>query len=163
MTSSMEQNDRSKVEVDSVEPLTPRTRAILEVGKVLLLDSIDTGREFCKFMVTAPIGAIPVYLALAGLLFPDHYRPDVRDAVVLLVPPVVLLISTVVAALGYVPRHSVISVEILEEIEDARNKLIFWRRRLGLLAFELFLLGIIWAIADIAFIVYGVIGPNAAE
>ena len=57
-------NDPEKIEVSNVVQTTPHNDAIYEAGKTLLIDSITTGREFCKFMITMSTSAIPIYLGL---------------------------------------------------------------------------------------------------
>jgi len=53
----------------------------------MLIDSIDVGREFCKFMTTTTLGAIPTYLALLKFVLPNNYSLQSYDEVVFLIPP----------------------------------------------------------------------------
>ena len=52
----------------SVQSITPHNEAVYEAGKELLKNSPDTGRDFCKFMTTISIGAIPIYLSIFFIL-----------------------------------------------------------------------------------------------
>ena len=45
------------VVLDSVQDISPHNKALYEAGKKMLVDSIDVGREFCKFMTTTSLGA----------------------------------------------------------------------------------------------------------
>ena len=46
--------------VSNAQPITPHNDALYEAGKKLLVDSIETGREFCKLMITTWLSAIPI-------------------------------------------------------------------------------------------------------
>ena len=60
----------------------------------MLIDSIDVGREFCKFMTTTTLGAIPTYLALLKFVLPNNYSLQSYDEVVFLIPPMSFLTSS---------------------------------------------------------------------
>ena len=62
-----------EISVENVEKTTPHNKALYEAGKSLLIDSINTGREFCKFMITISTSAIPIHLGLLKFVLPEKY------------------------------------------------------------------------------------------
>jgi hypothetical protein len=135
------------VTVDSVQALTPHTRVLYEAGASLLADSVKTSREFCKSLIGIGTGAIPIYLATLALVLPDNYHPTVAQGLRILTPVAAFLLAAICAAVGYLPKTTELSLEILEEIRTERNRLIRWRRTAGIIAFVLFLLAVCGAIA----------------
>jgi hypothetical protein len=73
------------IEVISSEPVTPHNRALYEAGKTILTESLKTGREFCQFMTTTSLAAVPVYLGL--LTFASEHGDRQSGAQVWLVIP----------------------------------------------------------------------------
>ena len=71
MTSSKDTNDSVRV-----SDVTPHNRALYEAGKSLLIDSVKTGMDFCKFMIGVATGAMPTYLALLKLAIPGACFPS---------------------------------------------------------------------------------------
>lgn len=134
------------IEVTDLRPLSPHTQALYEAGKSVLIDSIQTGREFCKFMIGAATGGIPIYLGLLSLFLPQKYHPSFSEGVTLLIPALLFLATAVVSVIGYFPKCTRVSLEILEEIRNDRDRIIAWRRRFGILAFVMFLVAIVAAI-----------------
>ena len=65
-----EKQDREKdppeinLEVGEVQAIPKRNEIIFEIGKKLFLDTITTGREFCKTMITISAGAIASYFLI---------------------------------------------------------------------------------------------------
>ena len=57
-------------EVQQVSVISPHSKALFETGKAILLDSVSTGREFCKSMIGTSTGAIPIYLGILTFLLP---------------------------------------------------------------------------------------------
>lgn len=143
------------VKVPKGEPLDPRTRVMYEAGKSMLLESVEAGREWCKHMVTLATGGVPIYLGPLKLFLPDGFRPTLAQGLLVLVPALAFLASAVVAAVGYAPVTKKFSVEIIDEIEEVRGKLIRRRRLLGTIAFALVLLGMIGTILVAAAVVIG--------
>ena len=71
--------EKTKLELDSVGPLSPHNEALYEAGKEMLISSISTAREFCKFMITVLTGAIPLYLGLLKFVLPENIRLPVSN------------------------------------------------------------------------------------
>lgn len=126
---------------------SPHTEALYEAGKKLLVDSIEVGREFCKFMVGVSTGAIPLYLALVGLATGRSYRPSLVEGTALLVPPAVFLAAAAVFTFGYFPVRSSVSLEVLDEIDAARLATVNRRYRAATRGFALFTLAVLVSLA----------------
>lgn len=124
--------------ISDVQPITPHNQALFEAGKKLLADSIDVGREFCKFMITTSMTGIPVYLGLLKVVLPQTYRPTLAVGAFLLLPAIVFLIAALVSVIGYLPHVTAFSLDLPDAINTARTSTIERRRRFGLAAVALF-------------------------
>lgn len=121
------------VRVINVAALSPSTEAIYEVGKKMLADSIDVGRDFSKFMISLASGGIPIYVGLLGLLGAKEFT-----SLAFYAPPALLVASVVLFVIAYFPRYGRYSLEISEEIEAARTRAVQGRNgllRAGLAVF----------------------------
>jgi len=140
----MSKVDDEAVQADVAEDLTPHNKALYEAGKSLLVESVSVGREFCKFMTTTTLGAIPLYLALLKLVLPKEYVLHSRDEFLFLLPPVAFLVSSVLFVLGYFPQRGHLSLDLPAEIERERRKTIERRQRYAATAFIVFVLGVLY-------------------
>lgn len=145
----MSRNDDATVQADSVEDVSPHNKALYEAGKNLLVESIGVGREFCKFMTTTTLSAIPIYLALLKLVLPKDYVLQSHVELVFLVPPVLFFVSSVVFILGYFPQSGRLSLDLPAEIEGERSKTIVRRQRYALGGFVLFAIGVLYAVFQV--------------
>ncbi len=121
-----------KVEVSQVEAVSPHNQALYEAGKAMLTDSIKTGRDFCQFMITTSISAIPVYLAIIAFLLPKDYSLGILIGIVVTGPAVLFLIAALIFVYGYFPTGDYFSLDIIEEIEMARNRNIKRRQNIAI-------------------------------
>lgn len=137
-------NKNTEIELEQVRDITPHNKALYEAGKKLLVDSVDVGREFCKFMTTTTIGAIPIYLALLKLVLPKDYSLQSYDEIKFLAPPLLFLISAIFFVLGYFPQKGSLSLDLPAEIERERSITIQRRHRYATFAFIIFCVGIIY-------------------
>jgi hypothetical protein len=80
------------------------------------------------------------------------------DGALLLAPAFLFLVAAVVAALGFMPKSASLSLEIVDEIRQERDRLIRWRRRFGIFAFILFLLAVVVAILVSALAILHIVG-----
>jgi hypothetical protein len=96
MTSSKDPNDSVRV-----SDVTPHNRALYETGKSLLIDSVKTRMDFCKFMIGVATGAIPTYLALLKLAIPGAFQISRATILIALVPPVLFLFAAAVFVIGF--------------------------------------------------------------
>ena len=132
--------------VTAISPLTPHNKALYDAGKALLVESIEVGREFCKFMIGVCSGAIPIYLGLLKFLLPEHYTLSWEQGLVFAAPTVLFLVGSVVFAIGYFPQQGHLSLDLPSEIERERSITIQRRRRLAFLGFSAFVLGTVAAV-----------------
>lgn len=140
----MTKGDDTAVQADIVEDISPHNKALYEAGKNLLVESIGVGREFCKFMTTTTLSAIPIYLALLKLVLPKDYVLQSHDEFVFLAPPVMFLASSVVFVLGYFPQRGRLSLDLPAEIERERSKTIVRRQRFAVIGFVIFVAGVLY-------------------
>lgn len=135
------------ITVESTEPLSPHQKAVHEAGASLLKDSVETGREFCKSMISTSLTAVPVYVGLVQLFVPEKkILPDVVG-VIWLVPAALFLSAAGVFAAGYVPGRSQLSLDLPSDVEKTLSRAINRRYWLGLVGFVLLSSGIVAGIA----------------
>lgn len=147
MTSSKDTNDSVRV-----SDVTPHNRALYEAGKSLLIDSVKTRMDFCKFMIGVATGAIPTYLALLKLAIPGAFQISRATILIALVPPVLFLFAAVAFVIGFFPRTIRFSLDIVDEIDRERNKTIARRRLFSIIGFVAFCVGIVCSIGILVFV-----------
>jgi hypothetical protein len=142
----MANNDTDQIiEIESVVDVSPHNRALYEAGKNILIESISTGREFCKFMTTTTIGAIPTYLALLKLVQPKDYVLKSPDEIIFFIPAILLLISTIIFVIGYFPQKGTLSLDLPNDIERERSATINRRQRYAAWGFLVFCVAVVLA------------------
>lgn len=135
-----------KIEVESAMEISPHNQALYEAGKHILIESINTGRDFCKFMTTTAIGAIPIYLALLKLVLPKDYVLKSYDDFLFFLPAALLLIATIVFVIGYFPQKGALSLDLPAEIERERSATINRRQQYATWGFVAFCIAVVLAI-----------------
>lgn len=135
-----------KIEVESAGAVSPHNQALYEAGKNMLVESINIGRDFCKFMTTTTIGAIPTYLALLKLVLPKNYVLKSYDDFLFFLPAALLLVSTIVFVIGYFPQKGTLSLDLPAEIERERSATINHRQRYATCGFLVFSIAVVLAI-----------------
>lgn len=141
-----DQQSTNKVEVLQAEAVSPHSRAVYEAGKTILIDSIKTGRDFCQFIITTSTGAIPVYLAIIIFLLPKDYALGTLRGILVAGPAFIFLIAALIFAYGYFPTGDCFSLDIIDEIEKARNRIIGRRKKLAAIGFGIFAVATLYAI-----------------
>jgi hypothetical protein len=121
--------------------LSPHNLAIFESGKLLLNGSIETSREFCKFMVSISTSAIPIYLALLNYSL-DAKKHNLLLILVFLAPPLLFLFSTLIFIYGYFPKYFDFSLDYIQDIIKVRKELIRRRKKAALWGCTIFTLGV---------------------
>jgi hypothetical protein len=97
-------------------------------------NSGGTGRDFCKAMVTATAGAVPVYFVLLKYLGFDHaMRGWLAIAVV---PPVLFLAATIVFADALRPRGEHVDREAFVAYRQRRLRAMDVRIKVGMAMFS---------------------------
>lgn len=136
--------------VESIEPLSPHSKAVLQAGEQLVLESVETGRQFCKAMVGASFTAIPVYAGLLKLFIHEGANPSRTVGYSWIIPVLLFVLSATVAAGGHLPGRRSLSLEVLEELEAALRQAILRRYWCGVASFALFSFGVIASVAILA-------------
>jgi hypothetical protein len=137
------------IRVEHVHAITPHSKALYETGKAILLDSVTTGREFCKSMITISTGAIPVYLGILTFILPKEFRLGWEAGLTVSIPAVGFLVAATMFVGGYLPISGRFSLDILDEIEEVREKSIAHRQRFIRFGLAFFGGSTLWAIAAI--------------
>lgn len=137
------------VDVQQVSTISPHSKALYETGKAILLDTVSTGREFCKSMIGVSTGAIPIYLGILTFLLPKEFGLGISAGWTIALPAIGFLVTSLLFTFGYLPVSGKFSLDIVEEIEGALEKIINSRKRFiwsGLVVFVFSTLFAIWAI-----------------
>jgi hypothetical protein len=148
-TTGNDSGNNGAANVENIGALTPHNKALYEAGKSLLVDSITTAREFCKSMIGISTGAIPIYLGILSLLFPEHYTLKIPGGIALAVPAVGFLVAAVVFIFGYLPITANFSLDVIEEIQSIRLRIIKQKRTFIIIGVILFAVSTLWAIISI--------------
>lgn len=138
-------NHKSENHNQSSEPLagrlpTPTEAALTEYGRQILLKSVETALDFHKTM----LGISATFGTLVAALIPTLVWGD-KDAVIpeaegwlFVVPLLLMLLSSVTFAFGYYPRYASISINVIEDIQAAREETISSRKLLAGVGLGLF-------------------------
>lgn len=143
-------SDKRKVDFSTQIPkektavsLSIQDSTILEAGKKIFLNSIETSRDFSKSMITICSAIIPSYLAILGLLgFNSGLKfHDNKFNFLIAIPPL-LLLSLLIYMLAYSPKSSRYTLDIIKDVHLSINKIIKKRDRLNFLASIFFLIAL---------------------
>ena len=145
----------AKIKFLSAEPLSPHTEVLYEVGKDMVKSSINTGNDFCKFMIPVSTGAIPIYLGLLKFVLPEDFTLPASKLVLSIVPPILFFVSAIIFILGYFPRVDRFSLEIVGGIERAYEKTVNRRGMFINCGIAVFLVGSAFAIFSIILHIIG--------
>ena len=140
--------DANIIEPEEVRILSPHNRALYEAGKKMLIDSVDAGKEFCRFMITTTLSAIPIYVSIVGLSLsnmPENKR-NVFLSILGVLPIFLFLVATTMFVFGYFPRVTRISLDLPEEIDEAREAIIRSRYNFIIAGMLSFVLGIVLSV-----------------
>lgn len=134
-------NSSSKeIEIENVSPISPHNKALYEAGKAMLIGSIETSRDFCKFMISISTGAIPVYFSILNFIVSENYTFNFEQIVYVIIPGIIFLISSIFFSVGYYPQSTHFSLDLPHEIENERNSILARRSNFSKIGFGLFLL-----------------------
>jgi hypothetical protein len=121
----MEPNTEPEIiEVRNITAITPHHEALYEAGKQMLIDSISVGREFCKTMIGTSTGAIPIYLAILTFILPEKFRLGISGGMAIAAPAIGFLIAATLFSAGYLPSKGKFSLDMINEIENERDRII---------------------------------------
>jgi len=141
-----EQRRHVEVVPGSAAPLSVQEEAIFEAGQRMMAESNDVSKDFAKQMITVSSAAIPVYLALLQAIGLSHRS---RTAILLVsLPSLALLLSILLFVVALLPRTRLVSLEVISEIRDVRDKIIRARYRWLLIGLAVFSVAVLSAIAS---------------
>jgi len=115
---------KKNIEIEDVTEVTPHNQAIYETGKSLLIDSVKTGREFCKFMITVSMSAIPIHFGLLKFALPEEFVLTLKQGIIIVIPTLAFLIAAIIFTFGYYPKIGNFSLDMIDEIENQRTQTI---------------------------------------
>ena len=121
----------------STSALRPSTKAVFEVGKSMLEDSISVGRDFAKFMISVSTGAIPVYLGLIGLL-----GIKTTGVLVWFLPPGFFGLAAVIFVVAFPPKLGDFDIEVVQSIQETRTRIIADRNRNLIIGMIIFMIAV---------------------
>lgn len=140
---------KTKLEVESIGPLSPQNEVIYEMGKEMLKSSLSIARDFCKFMITSTIGAIPIYLGLFKFVLSENTILSGIKLLLSIIPLLLFFFSTILFICGYLPKASRLYLDNINDIEQAHDKIIIRRKIFIYLGTTFFFIGIIVATVSI--------------
>ena len=149
MSPSKSTKANKSIGVQEVSAISPHSKALYETGKAILLDSVSTGREFCKSMIGTSTGAIPIYLGTLTFLLPKEFKLGVQAGITIAAPAIGFLIASFLFTLGYLPTSGKFSLDIIEEIEETLEKIIANRKRFIWSGLAVFIVSTLLAISAI--------------
>ncbi|MEB1661099.1 hypothetical protein VDR28_21945 [Xanthomonas campestris pv. campestris] len=119
---------------------TPTEAALVEYGKQLLLKSTETALDFHKTMlgISATFGTLVAALIPVLVWGDKEAKVTMAEGWLLILPLLLMLLSSVVFAWGYYPRHATININVIEDIKAAREKVITSRKVLAGVGLGLF-------------------------
>lgn len=139
----------TKLEIESIGPLSPQNEVIYEMGKEILKNSLNTARDFCKFMITTTIGAIPIYLGLLKFVLSENNILSGIMLILTVIPLLLFFLSTILFNCGYLPKASRLYLDNINDIEQAYDKIIKIRKIFIFSGTTCFFIGVIVAIISI--------------
>ncbi|MGZ5445758.1 MAG: hypothetical protein ACXW5U_31705 [Thermoanaerobaculia bacterium] len=119
---------------------TPTESALLEFGRQLIIKSAESSQEFHKTMleVSATFGTLITTL-LPLLIWGKADTPiPFAEGWLLLLPSSLMLLSSVVFAIGYYPRHRELRLSIPTEVLKIRQEVLKSRQILAGIGMGLF-------------------------
>jgi len=133
------------IDVKDVDAVSPHNQALYDVGRELIRQSLTVGRDYCRFMITTSLSAIPIYLAIIAFSIPDNTALDISTKIYLIIPVTLFLAASLIFTRGYFPVMKSFSLDIIDEIEFVRSQTIRKRYILIRVGMTLFLIAILIA------------------
>lgn len=139
------EDEKVMIEVEDVSEVSPQNQALYDTGKELIGQSLTVGRDYCRFMISTSLSAIPIFLSIIAFGIPDQTTLDTSTKIYLIIPVILFLAASLIFTWGYFPVMESFSLDIIEEIESIRLKTI--RKRYVLIRFGvvLFLVAVLTA------------------
>jgi|GEM_PF-3461766 len=132
----------SPKKLSSVEARNPTQAelALLEYGKQILLKSSETAMDFHKTMlgISATFGTLITSLTPILIWGSKDNKIPMPEGWLLIIPPILMLISAVVFAIGYYPRYIQFNPNIVDDIRLIRERIMKARSLLAGIGLGLF-------------------------
>jgi hypothetical protein len=119
---------------------TAAEAALLEYGKQLMLKSVETALDFHKTMlgISATFGTLVTSVTPILVWGDKDAKLPMPEGWLLIIPPILMLLSAVVFAIGYYPRHATLNVNVVDDIRRVREEVIGSRKFLACVGLGLF-------------------------
>jgi len=112
-----------------------------ETAKKARVDSLSTGREFSRSMISLCAGGIPVYLALLKLVLPEGFVFSSWGGFLTISPAILFLTGIIVFAIASYPPARGVNLDDDFETIEFTSWLMTRRTRLNLAGLVVFVLG----------------------
>ena len=128
--------------------------ALMEYAKQTVVKSAETALEFHKTMlgVSATFGTSITTLAPILIWGDKDIKINQGYSWLLLIPSILMMLSSVSFAIGYYPRYSALHPNNLDDVLEARNKVIGQRKFLAAIGLGLFCASLISLIGFVFFL-----------
>jgi hypothetical protein len=123
-------HDESTIVIERGRMPSPLEEVLIDFGKNLIKDSVTQSIEFNKTMLSLTATFATLMASTFGILVLGlkNKLPGAFQRTFLIIPVLMMLLSSICFALGYYPRHLKIRLQILKSIEEARDRLLRERR-----------------------------------
>lgn len=133
-------------------PLSIESEIWSSLSRKMLEASIDAGSDYARLMIQISFGAIPVYVALRGLLVHAAAGPeDIAHRFLVIFPAALFIVSAIAFIFAFHPRRAVISLNSPTLAKEAYLKIVTFRRRANASATVLFIIAASFAVWQILF------------
>lgn len=139
------ENDQEEIEVVPTESASPRDKALLAFGTKLYTDSVSVHVDYGKSMITLISGFFAAYFALLKFLGIENITNELFQSLPgIWWAPVFFILSIIIFVLGVIlPFPQSISLNVLSDLQSARNKLMWIKYVSSIVATSLFLYGLV--------------------
>lgn len=131
--------------------------AIVELGKKLLIDSVEVSRKYSENMITISVNAIPVYTGLIVFVKKeeDFFTCLPYEYKVLMVLPLLIYVSCLIVFIfSYRPKHDDLNLSNLTGLENTIKSILKKRRNLSNLGSILFFIATLLSIYNVFSILF---------
>ena len=138
------ESDNRQMPVEARLP-TQTELALIEYGKQVMLKSSETAIDFHKTMlgVSATFGTLITTITPILIWGDKDAKVPMPQGWLLILPPLLMLLSSVVFALGYYPRYLKFNPNIVDDVRKVREKTIKSRSLLAGVGLGLFCIALL--------------------
>ena len=133
---------------------TTQEVALIEYGKQLVSKSVDTSLDFHKTMlgVSATFGSAITTLVPILVWGDKDIKIPAGPGWLILVPALLMILSSITFALGYYPRHSNLNINEIEQVRTDRERLLSRRAFLAAIGLGLFCASLLLLVALVIYL-----------